>query len=138
MPRVKLVYRVEKAETEVHNSGPFLAERRPGWPGLDGVCEPSVDLYEKRDEFVVEVELPGLTEKEVRVLLYPNRVEVKGVKKARLPREAFSFLRMEREFGPFQREVVIPGEVDPDRAVAFMEKGVLTIVLKKPAGKRAK
>ncbi|MBE0713109.1 MAG: Hsp20/alpha crystallin family protein, partial [Candidatus Aminicenantes bacterium] len=45
-------------------------------------------------------------------------------------------MRLEREFGAFRRDVVVPGAVDPDRACAALEKGVLTVVLKKPPRKR--
>jgi HSP20 family molecular chaperone IbpA len=45
-------------------------------------------------------------------------------------------MRLEREFGAFRRDVVVPGAVDLERAFAALENGVLTIVLKKPPRRR--
>lgn len=136
MRRVKLVARVQKSETEVRSSVPGYSAKRSEWPRFGEVSEPAVDIYERDDEFIIEVELPGVSEKDISLLLYPNRLEIKGVKKEKLPKERFSFFRMEREFGPFFQEIIIPGEVDPDHTGAFMERGILTVKLKKPASKK--
>ena len=45
------------------------------------------------------------------------------------------YLRLERGFGAFRRDVPVPGAVDPDKAYASFENGVLTIVLGKPPRK---
>lgn len=133
--RIKLVYRVRKAEAEVKNRGLQSLNRRPSlYQHLD-FSEPAVDVFERDSEFVVEIELPGVNEKDIRLLLYANRLEIRGVKKERLPGEKLSFLRMEREFGPFQKDVVIPGDIDRNRAYAYMENGVLTVVMAKPGAK---
>jgi HSP20 family molecular chaperone IbpA len=45
-------------------------------------------------------------------------------------------MRLEREFGAFRRDVVVPGAIDPAQAIAALENGVLTVVLKKPPRRR--
>ena len=106
--------------------------RQAGLPDPGGVSPPAVDVYEKKGELVIEMELPGTAEKDITILLYSNRLEVKGLKQEFLPDREVRYLRLEREFGPFRREVVVPCAVDPDRAYASLENGILTIVLKKP------
>ncbi len=132
MRRVKIVYRDRRAETPVRNRGSRTVLRRPDFLELMDFTGPAVDVFERDSEFVVEIELPGVDENEVKVLVYPGRLDIRGMKKEVLPGEKLSFLRMEREFGPFQKEVLLPGEVDPDRAYAFMKNGVLTVILAKP------
>ncbi len=133
--RIKPVSRPGKTETEVRKRLGSIPVRRAGLPDPGGVTPPAVDIYEKEGELVIEMELPGATEKDITILLYSSRVEVKGFKREFLPDREFRYLRLEREFGPFRREVVIPCAVDPDRACASLENGILTIVLKKPAKK---
>lgn len=136
MRRIKLVYRPNKSDTEAGNKGIQPAAARRSSVALVDFGGPAVDVYERDTEFVVEVELAGVDEKDIELLLYPARLEIRGVKKEWLPHEKLSFLRMEREFGPFQKEVLIPGEIDPDRACASMDKGVLTVILAKPAARK--
>ncbi len=138
MRRVKIVYRERKAETPVRNKSAKTIVRRADFLELMDFSGPAVDVFERDSEFVVEIELPGVDENDIKLLIYPGRLDIRGLKKEILPKEKLSFLRMEREFGPFQKEVVLPGDVDPDKAYAFMENGVLTVVLAKPAGKGRK
>jgi HSP20 family protein len=100
------------------------------------VTIPAVDVYETVSEFIVEMELPGVDGKDVKVLLFSSRLEVSGFKRELGAPQGSRYTRLEREFGAFRRDVVVPGAVDPDQAVAALENGVLTIVLKKPPRKR--
>jgi HSP20 family protein len=43
---------------------------------------------------------------------------------------------MERVFGAFKRMIPIPPGIDPERAEAAFKKGVLTIIMPKPAAFR--
>ena len=132
--RIKPVSRPRKAETSVRASDRRRAKPRLPIPGE--VTMPAVDVYETETEFVVEMELPGVEAKDVRVLLFSSRLEVSGFKRELGAAHGSRYTRLEREFGTFQRDVVVPGAIDPDRAVAALENGVLTVVLKKPPRKR--
>ena len=70
------------------------------------------------------------------VVLFSSRLEVSGFKRELGAPSGSRYSRLEREFGAFRRDLVVPGEIDPERAVAALENGVLTIVLKKPPRKR--
>lgn len=132
--RIKLVSHPLKTEAEVNRSKRVSppARRRPPNPGE--VFPPAVDISEKKDEIVVELELPGVREKDIKILLYSSRLEVFGFKKEVPASKDVRYHRLEREFGSFRREIFVPGAIDPDRTYAFLENGVLTIVLKKPSG----
>ena len=47
----------------------------------------------------------------------------------RRPKESGHFRQMEIEYGPFQRQVTWDEEIDPERATAGYERGMLQIVL---------
>ena len=134
--RIKPVSRPRKAETRVRTTARALRPADPGLPVPGEVTLPAVDVYETATDYIVEIELPGVEEKDVKVLLFSSRIEVTGFKRELGAPTGSRYTRLEREFGTFRRDVVVPGAVDPDRACAALENGVLTVVLKKPPRKR--
>ncbi len=134
--RIKPVSRILKAEARVRTSARAVRppERRLPLPGE--VTVPAVDVYETKGEFILEIELPGVSENDVKVLLFSSRIEVSGFKREMAAHHGSRYMRLEREFGAFRRDVVVPGAVDPDQACAALENGILTVVLRKPPRKR--
>lgn len=130
--RIKPVSRIRKAETEVRRPKGVIPVRREELPSLGTLSLPAVDIYERPGELVVEMELPGVQEADVKILLYASRLEIIGLKREAAVEAGARYLRLEREFGAFQRDVFVPCAVDPDRTFASLENGILTIVLKKP------
>ncbi|MGA2585449.1 MAG: Hsp20/alpha crystallin family protein [Candidatus Aminicenantales bacterium] len=98
---------------------------------LQGGWSPRIDVYEKDDQIIVEAEVPGLSAREIVISLHMSRIEIKGLKKETPASGSGRYLRLEREYGNFQRSVPLPRAVDPDKARAYLENGVLTIRLKK-------
>jgi HSP20 family molecular chaperone IbpA len=130
--RIRPVSRKSRTETEVRKTPGYVPVRRPGLPDPGEVALPAVDVYAKEGEIVIELELPGVQAKDVIILLYSGKVEVKGLKREVPPAGGgFRFLRLEREYGAFRREVVLPAAVEAEKAFASLENGILTIVLRK-------
>ncbi len=134
--RIKPVSRKVRAEARVRTPERAARPVEPRLPGPGEVTVPAVDVYETADEIIVEIELPGVSEKDVRVLLFASRIEVSGFKRELAAHAGSRYMRLEREFGAFRRDVVVPGAVDPERAAAALENGVLTVVLKKAPRRR--
>lgn len=132
--RIRPVSRIIKIEAEIRRQGVGAFARGSDLPGLDQVWVPAVDIYEKDDEIVVEVELAGVLKKDVRIMLYGNRIEVKGLKKEGPAEAVPRYHRLEREYGTFRRMIFVPCAIQPDRTAATLENGILTIVLKKRPG----
>lgn len=134
--RIKPVSRPSKAETSVRAAAARRRAPESRWPAPGEVTSPAIDVYETGSEFIIEMELPGVDGADVRVILFSSRLEVTGFKRELGAPDGSRFMRLEREYGSFQRDVVVPGAVDADQAAAALENGVLTIVLKKPPRKR--
>lgn len=134
--RIKPVSRPVRAETSVRATVQAKRAPEPRLPVPGEVTIPAVDVYETPTEFIVEMELPGVDGKDVKVLLFSTRLEVSGFKRELGTPRGSRYTRLEREYGAFRRDVVVPGAIDPDKAVAALENGVLTVVLKKPPRKR--
>ena len=97
--------------------------RSTGWP--------TVDLTETDKEIRITAELPGLTEKDVDIVLTDDVLTLKGERKSESDRDENGIVFSERFFGQFQRVIPLPNEVDRDKVSASMKNGVLTIVLPK-------
>jgi len=98
---------------------------------------PAVDLREADDRYVVLVDVPGVPAPEIVITLRDRELRIAGRK---LPGGDRSHSRhchhMERGFGTFAVEVVLPGPVHPDAARAALKAGVLVITLPRLSERR--
>jgi len=129
--RIRPVTRVAKFESGIRRLMNEARGERPGFPELQGAWLPLVDVYEKEEAIVVEVEVPGLTAREIVISLRLSRLEIEGLKMETPVKKGARYLRLEREYGTFHRTVPLPCAADPDGARAFLENGILTVYLKK-------
>lgn len=106
-----------------------LFDDLPGWSNR----QPLVDVREEKDRYVLEAELPGLTEKDVEVKIEENLLTISSVKSAEKEDSRQGYLMRERRFASFQRSFVLPNDVDREKVEASFKNGLLTLnVHKKP------
>jgi HSP20 family protein len=94
---------------------------------------PAVDITEDDSAYKVTAELPGMTEKEIEVVVSGDTLSLKGEKRQEKEQKEKNFYLSERSYGSFQRTFVVPEGVDRDKIAADFSKGVLTITLPKTA-----
>ncbi|MGR4863657.1 Hsp20/alpha crystallin family protein [Caulobacter sp. LARHSG274] len=94
---------------------------------------PSVDVKETADACVVSVELPGLTEQDIKVSAEDGLLRIQGRKAQEQDAATSTYRRSERWFGQFERSFPLPPGVAPERMTTAMRHGVLEIVLPKAA-----
>jgi HSP20 family protein len=102
----------------------------PRFSGQRHGFRPNVDCFhtEKPHALTVVVELPGVDAQSVRVVAGERVLVIAGERKRpQLPGRVYQ--QMEIEYGPFQRQVRLSEHVDPERASARFDRGVLTIEL---------
>lgn len=129
--RIKPVSRVIKIEADIDSAGGGVLIQKREVYGYHQGWIPSVDVREKANEVVVEMEVPGIARKDLKIWHCGNRIEVRGIKKETLREESKRYLRLEREFGAFRRIIFLPTAVSSEETTAYLENGVLTVVLKK-------
>lgn len=129
--RIKPVSRLEKIEEEINKMVGEVFFQKKELLGLDEGWIPCLDISENENEITVEVELPGVAQKDIALLLHSNRLEIKGVKREDFRQEKIKYVQLEREYGTFRRFVFLPEAVIPERANASLENGVLRIALHK-------
>jgi HSP20 family protein len=106
----------------------FALEREGTRPGP--VFRPDVDIVERRDEFVVTADLPGVDEQHVDVRL-ENGVLSIDASLAQEAEPAWTPVYREYETGGYHREFALSDEIDGSRIAARMHEGVLELHLPK-------
>ena len=90
-----------------------------------------VDVYTTNDEVVVEAVLPGVKPEEVDITVEGNALTIAGdTTSANAPNEG-SVLLKEIRRGRFTRTLTLPDGLEPDKATATFEDGVLTLRIPK-------
>lgn len=90
-----------------------------------------VDLYETNDEVVVKASLPGVKPEDIDISVTGQVLTLKGESKEEHEEKAQNYYRRERRSGSFVRQLQLPTDVEPDRAEAVFEHGVLRLTLPK-------
>jgi HSP20 family protein len=111
----------------------------PRFTGNRSAFRPHVDTFrpENGAELTVVVELAGVDSKDVHIQLDGRMLSLWGERRRRLPGRRASYYQLEVEYGPFERHVELPEDVDPEGARARYERGLLTITLPIVARRRS-
>jgi HSP20 family protein len=97
---------------------------------LSGHSWPTLNLYDEGNKLMLEAELPGLAEQDIKVSLNQNVLSISGERKVETP-EGYSVHRQERGAINFARSVSLPCQVDTDKVAAHVKDGVLTVTMEK-------
>ena len=93
---------------------------------------PIVDVREKDGRYLIEAELPGVSEKDLKLELKNNLLTLSTEKKEDKA-EAGTWVRRERRESYFSRSFELPEDADGERIEANLKDGLLTVELpKKP------
>jgi HSP20 family protein len=109
------------------------------WDNDDSeVAEPALDLYEDGNEVVVKAEMPGMTKDDIKISFADNVLTIRGEKKQEDEDRGKDYYRSERVYGAFMRRVVLPTEVNAEKARALFKNGVLEIRMPKSESAKKK
>jgi HSP20 family molecular chaperone IbpA len=102
----------------------------PGFTGLRRGYRPQCDCFRTDDPPALHVvlELPGVDPDSVQLVVTGRSFLVSGTRE-RLIVPGARYQQMEIDYGPFQRRLELGEDVDPARATATYERGLLRIVL---------
>lgn len=99
---------------------------------------PAVDVREEKDRYVLEAELPGLTEKDIEVKVEDNLLTISSNKEDKREEKGDEYLIRERRSSAFKRSFVLPDDVDKENIDAKFKNGILTLDMKKLASAQPK
>lgn len=90
-----------------------------------------VNVFENETAFVVEVELPGVDEKDVEVKLTGDELTITAERKHDKETKAGDYHRVESHFGRFSRTLRLPESLNTEAIDARFKRGVLTLTVPK-------
>lgn len=113
----------------------FIEKFFYGWPGFEKESDvnwaPRVDIHETDKELILDVELPGMEKKDIKIGVKNDILTISGERKQERKTEGSEYYRHERHYGKFERSFTIPETVDADNISANYKNGVLTLNLPK-------
>lgn len=90
---------------------------------------PPTDVYETQDALVIKVELAGMREQSIEVMLEGRTLSIYGTRPDDRPSERISYHLMGVNYGTFCVQLYLPYPVEGDAAQAAYEDGFLIIRL---------
>ena len=101
---------------------PRFAGMRPGF-------RPNVDSFhgDEPHQLTVVIELPGVDPTSIDIVVGERTLAISGDRPR--PKIDGVYQQMEIEYGPFRRLVRLPEDVDPERATAEFDRGMVTVTL---------
>lgn len=93
---------------------------------------PVIDISSNNSEYLIEVELPGVDQKDVEARLDDNILTIKGKKEETDEHKGKDYYARERFFGSFQRSIKLPKNIVKDSPItANFKNGTLYIKVPK-------
>ena len=116
--------------------------RLPWWPEffepfrtvgahMQDFFAPTAEAISSDDSYDIELELPGVDEKDIDISLDDNVLTIKGEKREETEKVGKTTYFSERSYGAFQRSFRLPINIDPEHIDANFAKGILHVRLPK-------
>jgi HSP20 family protein len=100
------------------------ASSAPAWA-------PPVDISERKDAYVLTVELPGVKVEDLEISFQDGLLTIQGERPLTQNSTEEQFHVLERRYGLFRRSITLPLHVKADAIEASAEDGVLQVVVPK-------
>jgi len=90
-----------------------------------------LDMYETKDDVVVKAALPGVKPEDVDITITGDTLTIRGETEQENEEKEGSYLRRERRYGEFVRNITLPSGLQIDKAEASFDNGELTLKIPK-------
>lgn len=95
------------------------------------IMMPNIDISETDSELKIRAELPGVSERDVEVILNDDILTVRAEREFEREEDKEDYHLVEMSYGTFQRSLQLPYRVDPNQVQARFENGILNITVPK-------
>ena len=90
-----------------------------------------IDVYQTAEDIIIESTIAGINADDLDIAITPESVTVRGQRSKKEKVKKDDYLYQECLWGKFSRSIILPQEIDPDKAQASLKDGILKIVLPK-------
>ena len=94
---------------------------------------PAVDIFEDKESIQVRAEIPGVKNEDVKIDVENNILTLRGDRRLENEDKKDGYHRIERFYGSFTRQFMLPRTVDAEHIDAQLKDGVLTVRIPKKA-----
>ena len=129
---------LRSAQDELNQMNPTLAhalglhgQRQGAAAASTPAWAPALDISERKDAYLVTVELPGVEADDLQVTLEDGLLTIQGERHFAHDSSEQHFHRVERRYGAFRRAITLPAHVLADKVQATVDNGVLQILVPK-------
>ncbi len=122
-------HEIDELRRSFERIGERSVERALAGPAGVGFV-PQVDLYDVGAAFIVRVDLPGVKEGGLEIIVGGSTLTIRGQREVDGRRDE-RYLYCERPIGHFARTIEVSESVDGDRVEATLKLGILEITLPK-------
>ncbi|MDX1608147.1 MAG: Hsp20/alpha crystallin family protein [Candidatus Spechtbacterales bacterium] len=91
----------------------------------------TIDVYETDNEIVIKSTIAGVEPEDLDINITSDSVTIRGKRQKDEEISTENYFYQECYWGAFSRSVILPTEIDADKADATIKNGVLTIKLPK-------
>lgn len=125
---------IEKKTKEKKNKNLVTEEEKEN--EVEGIFEEgegqlTIDVYQNPDEVVVESTIAGVKPEDLDIAITNEAVTIRGKREKTETIKDEDYFYQECYWGKFSRSIILPQEIDADKAVASLKNGILMIRLPK-------
>jgi HSP20 family protein len=96
-----------------------------------------VNVFETENELMVVAAMPGMEASNIDIRVDDTDLTIRAEKRGP-GQERHRYLRREWSYGPYERTIELPMDVDVDKANATYDNGIVTVALPKAAARRTR
>ena len=129
---------LRSAQDEMAQMSPMLAhalglhaQQQGSGQATTTAWAPALDISERKDAYLVTVELPGVEADDLQITLEDGLLTIQGERHFAHDSSEQQFHRVERRYGAFRRSITLPAHVMADGIEATTDDGVLQIMVPK-------
>lgn len=119
--------------SDLHNQlSRFVDDASGHFPSVTGL--PPVNIWETDDEVIVELSVPGFKDEHIDIQVAKDGITIAGEfeeKDEERDKKRKTILRQEIRTSSFSRTIALPTDVNPEKAEASFEDGILTVTIAK-------
>jgi len=120
-----------KIKSKEKNNEPEQTSEVPEKGIFDPEGELVVDVFETDSSFVVLAAIAGIQIKDIDISVEKDMMVIKGNRLNPHLDSEKKYFYQECYWGPFSRKIVLPENIEVEKAAAQMDKGILTVKIPK-------
>jgi HSP20 family protein len=124
-------FKISKIKIMAEKQKSLNINSSPAWPASEEEGELAIDLYETKDSLVLQAVIGGMKADDLDISITNDMITVRGERKREDNGKIDTLYYEECFWGAFSRSIILPQEINADKAKATIKNGLLTIILPK-------